>query len=282
MPSVVRRSQLGQGVSRLEVVETACITAGPSLGGGIVQVLTAPFAILLDALSFLVSAAFLAGISGREQPPEVTGRSRLGREMRDGIALVARNGVLRAIAISGALIVGFESAWLGMQPIFLVRDLGLNEIQFGTVLGVTSIGGLLGAAVSGKFTEMFGVARVMSGSVLATVPFMFLMPLADRSSLFLYAIGGAIGGFGFAVFNVAQVTLRQTQCPERMRGRMNATMRFVMWSAIPLGGFAGGLVGELYGLRATLTVCISGMLVAAVPLLSRAVTRLRADGSATA
>jgi MFS family permease len=275
LPSVVHRQRLARGVSRLEAVEYGAIACGPGFGGALVQILTAPFTLLVDAISFLVSAALLTGIQAREtKPVRVTG-ANLWRDIREGLGLVQRNPVLRAIAVSGATIVGFHSAWTGVQTIFLIRDLGLSPGAYGVVLGIAAGGGLVGAFVAAALARRWGVARAMWASLLVTSPFMLLMPLAEEQTIALYAVGATIGGFGLSVFNVTQITLRQTLCPEHLLGRMNATMRFLMWSVIPLGGFLGGVVAEVAGTSTTLWVCVFGQLLAAVPLLAGTVRSIR-------
>lgn len=266
LPTLVGRDQILTATSRLEVVESSATAVGPGLGGLLVRWLTAPVAIVADATSYLASAVLLLGIRADEAPEQRAHGTRLLPEVVDGWRLVLGNPLLRAVAATGALVVLFESVLLSVQAIFLVREQRVDPGAFGAILMTVSVGTLLGALAAGWLAQRWGALRTLRRVPTVSVPILLLAPLTTAHTLVLYPVGAAVSGFGLAVFNVTQLGLRQQLCPEALRGRMNATMRFLMWSAIPLGGLLGGALGELVGPRATVATAAIGMCVALVPV----------------
>ncbi|MGV9771705.1 MFS transporter [Streptosporangium sp. NPDC003464] len=268
LPSLVGRDQLMDGNAKLEIVRSAAGVAGPSVGGGLVQVLTAPVAVLADAVSFLGSALFLWRIDATEQTPDPAGRQGLLKEIGEGLRYVATHRILRMISASTATANFTSGMMAAVEMIFLTRVVGLAPGAIGLLFSAAALGGLTGAAIVGTVSRRVGTARIIWLSVLATAPFMLLVPLSGpgwKTSLF--AVGMFMHGVGVVLYNVSQVSFRQGVTPEHMLGRMNATMRFVVWGTLPLGGLAGGVLGELFGARATLWISVVLALLAVVPLL---------------
>ncbi len=270
VPFLVGRERLVAGNSRLEAVDFAAFTGGPAAGGLLVQLVTAPAALVADAASFGVSALLLGRVRRREPAPEVAEAEKLRSAIRSGLVLVTRNPALRAVMTTGALLMLFETAWTAIQPVFIVRRLGLSPTAYGFLLAVGAAGGLAGALSAARVVARFGTSRVMRLALAVTTPFLLIMPFAQANWLItLYAAGAFVSWFGSAVFNVSQMSLRQSLCPPDMLGRMNATMRFAMWGSMPLGGLAGGALGQVLGVRAALWVCGSGAVAATLPVLFR-------------
>jgi predicted MFS family arabinose efflux permease len=212
---------------------------------------------------------FLHGARVRESPPSPVGRRGLWPEIWAGVAFVIRQPLLRPVMIAGSMLMLFETAWTSIQAVFLVRDLRLPAATYGLLLAVGAAGGLAGALCASRVIGRFGAPRVVRLMLAMTTPVMLVMPLSQAGwRLALYPAGAFVSWFGSAVFNVAQLTLRQQVCPEQMRGRVNATMRFVMWGSMPLGGFVGGGLGQLLGVRPALWFCALGSTAATVPLLT--------------
>jgi MFS family permease len=153
--------------------------------------------------------------------------------------------------------------------LFAVRELGLNPGVIGVAFGVGNIGFLVGAFLAGRIARWIGVGRAIVGSAMLFGTSTLALPLANtpRQGIAALVAAGAIGGLGGAVYNINQVSLRQAITAERMQGRMNATMRFVVWGTIPIGAFLGGILGEAIGLRSALWVVAIGSLFAFVPPL---------------
>jgi MFS family permease len=267
VPFLVGRDRLMTANSRLEVVDYTAFTVGPGLGGVLVQLLTAPVALAADAASYGLSFLFVSRIRARDDTTR-PGGERLWPQIKSGIDVVVRSSALRAVMTAGALLMLFDTAWMAIQPVFLVRDLGLPPVVYGILLALGSAGGLAGALCADRVVRWFGMIRVLRLSFAITTPFMLLMPFAERDwRVLLYALGAFTSSFGAAVFNVAQVTLRQVVAPPDLIGRVNATMRFAMWGAMPVGGLVGGALGQALGVRPALWVFAVGTLAAALPLL---------------
>ncbi|MFF1956239.1 MFS transporter [Streptomyces sp. NPDC058220] len=270
VPQLVGRKRVVEAATRLEVVEFSATAGGPAAAGLLVQYLTAPFTLLVNAFSYAVSALFLSRIRDDGKSPRADAApgepSRMWPDIKAGLAVVLRDPVLRPIALCGAVVQLFETGWLALQPIFLIRQIGLSSGGYGVLLAAGAIGGLLGAVLTPPICRRFGTVRTLRISLLMTFPFLLLPFAAPGWQTVLYGIGTFLGMGASAIYNVTQIGIRQLACPEHLLGRMNATMRFVMWGVMPFGGILGGALGSLFGVRAALTVCLAGLLLAAVPI----------------
>lgn len=271
LPSLVGRERLVEGNSKMESTRAAAQIAGPGLGGTLVQTLGAPLAILCDAVSFLISAVFCAAIQAREDTTtrgaSATSNGLLA-EVREGLQFVLGHPLLRPIAACTAISNLCSSALWALYILFAVTELGLDASQLGFIFGLGNLGILAGALAAGRIAKWIGVGPAIIGSALVGALGMLLVPLTtpDTAVLLLTAAGGIIGA-SISVFNINQVSLRQTICPARLQGRMNATMRFLVWGTMPLGSLLGGALGESLGLRGALSVAAAGGMLAFLPAL---------------
>jgi MFS family permease len=268
--------RLVAGFSKLEVVANGSMLAGPSAGGVLVQLASAPGAIAFDAVSYLASAGLLVSIRPREpdvhQPGE---RSRLRREITAGLRYVTGHPVLRLIALNGMIELLFGYALLTVQPLLLVRSLGLRPAIYGLVTAGAAIGGMVGSVFANRVIAKLGIARSLWLPLVVTYPLLLVMPLVGHGwQVVPYPLGYTVYMFGLAFQNVAQVSYRQAICPPGLRGRMNATMRFLMWGMMPLGGLLGGFMARAAGDRVTLWVCVIGIMASAIPMLAKPVRLL--------
>ncbi|WP_399218095.1 MFS transporter [Streptomyces sp. SAJ15] len=276
LPTLLPREQLVAGNGALEAARSASQVAGPGLGGGLVQLLGAPFALLADALGYLASALFLRGIRTREAAPAPAAQASLRAQILEGLAFVFRHPVLRMIACATAVANFFTAMLVAVQTVFLVRVLELAPGAMGLMMSVSAVGGLAGALCAGALARAVGQARVIWLSTVLSGPFALLWPLAGRGAAAVwFALGSAVVFFGAVVYNVAQVSFRQLLCPDELLGRMNATLRFVVWGTMPLGALAGGAIAETAGPRSAVWVCATGILLVPVPLLLSPLRRLR-------
>jgi len=270
LPHLVGRENLVEGNAKLEAVHGVAQISGPAVAGVVIQRLTAPVAVAADAVSFVISAVSVGLIRKREQRPERGPDQRLGREILEGLRFVLGNRLLRAIAIcTGSS--NFFGAILGaMLVLFLVRDLGQPPSVLGLVLSVASVGGLLGALSATRIARWLGQGPTIWISTAVAGPFGLLWPLAQADwRLWAAAAAGGASWFCGVVYNITQVSFRQGLTPEPLLGRMNATMRFLVWGTLPLGGLVGGLLGQHLGVRETLWVAaIGGLLPFLAPFLS--------------
>ena len=256
LPALVPREQLNEGNAKLTATGEIGRVAGPGVGGALVAAVGAALAVGLDALSFLVSAALTARIEDPEaQPsPRVPG-ARLRTEIREGLAYVAGHPVLSRVVGCTATI-NLASAAIGaLEVVYLVRVLGASATVVGLVFGLGAVGGVVGAVAAGPLARAVGSARIIWVVIAAEAPFAFATPLASPGwGVLLVSVSVAAGGFVGVVYNVAQVSYRQTVTPRRLLGRMNASIRFVVWGVTPLGALAGGGLATVIGVRPTLFV----------------------------
>jgi len=268
LPSLVGRGHLVEGNAKLEASRAVAQIAGPSVGGVLVQWLTAPYAVLVDAASYLWSAVWVAAIRNREPKPERAPDRHLGREIREGLRFVLGHRLLRAITATTGTSNLFSSI-LNTAFIIVLADqaqLDLSAGTIGLVFTIGSIGGLLGAVGAARVARTLGQGPTIWLSILAGAPFVLVTPLVQRDwTLWAVAACWAVNGFLVVVYNITQVSFRQGLCPERLLGRMNATIRFLVWGTMPLGGFIGGVLGSTIGVRPTMWVGAIGMALAFLP-----------------
>ena len=282
LPALVGRQQLVEGNSKLEATRSLANLAGPSVAGVVIQALSAPIAIILDALSFVISGGLISRIRGREQAPGGT-RASVTAEVREGLRVVFGNRLLRSIAGCTGTSNFFGSALFALYILFMTRSLGLTPAKIGAIFSLGNVAGLLGALSAGRLAARFGVGRIIVGA--AALDGLGLIPivLATRATAFPFLVlAGLLTSFANPVYNINQVSLRQAITPYRLQGRMNATMRFLVWGTMPLGGLAGGILGEALGLRPAIAVSVAGGLLAFLWVALSPVRALRAIPDPTA
>lgn len=263
LPHLVGRENIVEGNAKLETVRATAQVAGPAAAGWLVQWLAPPLSIGTDAISFLASAWFIGRIQKREPRPGREARGTLGREMVEGLRFVLGNPLLRAIAGCTSLFNLFDSVAIAMTMVFLYRTLGLPVGLIGLYTSITAVGGLIGAALTSRVTRWLGQGPTIWLAMAVTAPFGLLVPMAEPGwRVWLAASGQLVAGAGGVIYNVAQVSFRQRLTPEGLLGRMNATMRFLVWGTIPIGGFIGGVLGESLGARTTIWIGASGTCLA--------------------
>lgn len=276
LPSLIRPDQLIDGNAKLQASQSVAQTMGPSVGGLLVQALTAPYAIAVDAASFVLSTLYIVRIGQPEPGPQRPPQRHLGREIAGGLRFVLRHPILRMIAGTTGTANLFNTAFGAVAVVFLVRSLHLNPAVIGALMSASGFGGVLGAFVAAPLARRVGQARIIWLSLLVSTPFCLLIPLTQRGAgLILFALGLFAYSCGVVVYNIAQVSFRQTLCPPQLLGRMNATMRFLVWGTMPIGGLLGGALGSWLGLRPTLWVSQLGVVLAVGWVLASPLRRLR-------
>lgn len=276
LPHLVGRDNLVEGNAKLEAVHGVAQISGPAVAGVVIQWLTAPVAVLADAVSFAASALSVGLIRKREERPQRKPDQHLGREIAEGLKFVVGNRLLRSIALcTGSS--NFFNAMLGaMLILFLAKDLGQPPSVLGLVLSIASVGGLLGALTATRIAKWLGQGPTIWISTAFGSPFGLLWPLAQADwRMWAAAVGGAVWWFCAVVYNITQVSFRQGLTPEALLGRMNATMRFLVWGTLPLGGLVGGLLGQHLGVRETLWVATIGGLFTFLPPFLSPLRRMR-------
>ena len=278
LPSLVSREQLIEGNSKLEISRSAAQLAGPGLGGGLVELLTAPIAVLVDAISFLASAIFLFRIR-KEEVVQTRAERQAGpgmkAEVAEGLRYVLGNRYLRWIAASTATFNFFGNIIFAVYLVFAVRELGLSAGVIGLIFAVANIGYLVGALVANRLSRRFGVGPTIIIGAAGSIS-IFLIAIAPASNPIPFLIAAqAISGMGVPIYNITQVSFRQAITPERLQGRMNSVMRFVVWGVMPLGALLGGAIASWFSLRTAMWVGAIGMSLAVLPVLLSPVRTLR-------
>jgi MFS family permease len=279
IPSLVSREDLVEANSRLEASASGAQVVGPALGGTLVRVLGAPLALLVDTLSYLISAALIWRIRAREGPPERADTAMsLRAEIGQGLRAVWQSPVLRALALSSTVLNVAGFLFLSIYVLYMTRDVGLGAEAVGLVFAAGGAGALLGSISAGPARGRWGLGRVLLGSQILFGLFGMLVPLAvlfPDAALPLVVAAEFLQWVMVLVFSVNSVSLRQAITPDRLLGRVNGTMRFIVWGSRPIGSLLGGYLGSRIGLPATLVVGAFGMLVAFVPLLASPIPTLR-------
>ena len=279
LPALVEREYLVDGNSKLEVTRSAGQLAGPPVAGGLIQALTAPYAVLFDAVSFFVSGAFLVAIRKREAPLEKREDGRrvgMRGELWEGLRYVVRHPYLRPQAISTGLSNFFSSAAEAILIVFAIRTLHMSNGLIGVVFGLGSIGWLTGAMSASRVQRRLGVggASILGAALTGPATLIAALTPVGYPVPFL-TVSGILMGWGAVVYNINQVSLRQSITPERLQGRMNSVMRFLVWGPIPLGSLAGGAIGTAFGLRTALFVGAVGGFTSVLPLVLSPIRTLK-------
>ena len=278
LPSLVERRQIPDGNAKLEISRSSAQLGGPGLAGLLVGWLRAPAAILFDAVSFLGSAMFILSIRKTEaSQAERAPRRKMRTELREGLSYVLRHPYLKNIAACTAIFNFFGLMGYAILLVYARRKLDLSPQAIGLAFTLSNFGPLLAALTANKIFARFGVGRTIIASSILGGPMFLAIPFAPHGHAALFVLVPAIlvGGFMGVIYNIAQVSLRQAITPERIQGRMNSVMRFIVWGAIPLGSFAGGINASLIGLKATLIVSGVGCSLAFLPVLFSPVRSVR-------
>jgi MFS family permease len=281
LPSVVERDQLVEGNSKLEITRSAAQILGPGMAGVLIGVLRAPFAMVLDSISYLVSAVFLFWIR-RPEPPVAAHdeaahgpRPSMREDIATGLRYVLGHRWLKFIAATTGTSNFFSNVMGAILILYLVRERGLGSEAIGFAFSVGSVGVLIGALTVSRITARVGVGRMLVamafGFSISGLPVAFA---PDELIWYAVAVMGLLGGFCGVGWNINQVSLRQAITPPRMQGRMNATMRFIVWGTMPIGAILGGALGSTIGLHATIVIGAIGGLVAYVPVTLSSVRRI--------
>ncbi|MFC4017146.1 MFS transporter [Micromonospora sp. GCM10011542] len=276
LPTLLDRTDLLRGNSAVEAVRSSGQVAGPSLGGWLTQLVGATNTLLVDAASFLASAVCLARIRTREPTSRQDGRNGMVHQAREGIVFVLANPVLRAIAATSALSNLLFTAASALIVLFLVDTVGVGPGAIGMLLSAAPAAALLGAVCAARLARRVGSARIIWLALVVTSPFNLLLPLTGAGWRLGFFVAGVVGGgIGQIVYGIAQVSYRQAIVPAEFLCRVNASMRFLVMGALPLGGLLGGALGDALGVRATLFVIGAGLTLAPLPLLLSPLRRAR-------
>ncbi|PWI08981.1 MFS transporter [Streptomyces sp. NWU339] len=278
---LVPRASYVDANSKLSASRSVSYVAGPAIGGALVQALTAPVTLVVDALTFLASAVLISRVSV-DEPPAASGSAAapsLLRRAREGLSFVIRHPVLRA-GLGCAATVNFFTfvAGSGLIVLFASRSLGLSAGVIGIAFGIGASGALLGAVFAPKISRRIGVGRsIVVGAVLFPAP--IAIAAAANGPLWLRAGALAsakfLSGFGVMLFDVNLNSLQAAVIPDGMRSRVAGAYSTLNYGIRPVGAIVGGLLATHLGLRTTLLIAAAGGALSLLWLLPSPIPRIR-------
>lgn len=279
LPTVIGRERLVEANSILTGSSSAAEFVGFGLGGWLIQLLSAPFAIALDALSFVASALFIRGIRSPEAAvtDDSNGRERIVDEIREGLRLTFHDPILRPIALAEAS-VGLFWGIFGTVYLVFATDLGFSPGVIGLVAAVGGLSSLVGAAFAGRAVRRLGVGRFTIGA-MAFVAFgnaaIALTPDATIVGLACLLAQQLVSDACLTAFDIVSNSIRQASVPDRSLGRVMSSVRVLIMGAMLIGTIVGGVVGATVGVRAPLWISAIGGAAAVFILWFSAVRHMR-------
>lgn len=279
LPALVERSRLVEGNSKLAMGSSLAEIGGSGLAGVLVQTIGAPFAMLLDAISFLVSAGSLALIRRSEPPPAPSGDApSFGREAIAGLRAVAGQPILRALVGAAATQSFLGNFFAPLYGLFAIRELGLTPAALGFTIAMGGVSSLAGAFLAGPVLRRFGLGRTLIGTLGLTTLTAMLIPLAGSipgSGLLLLSTAQLLGDALGMIYAIHTVSLRQAITPDALLGRVNASLQLVDEGVAPLGALAGGALAALFGVQTALFIAALHGILACVWIAASPVSRMQ-------
>lgn len=281
LPSLIDRGQLVDGNGKLATTQAVAQVAGPGLGALLVGLAGAARAMAADAFSFAVAAACLLLIRSREQQgagatrePGEPGapRARFGPQVREGLAYVLREPILRKSAAWNGTANFFVIMVETLGPVFLIRTVHLRPAYVGVLLALGAVGGVAGGLVSRPLAARIGSARLCWLSMTVfSLPGLLIPAARPGWWVLLFAVGWMSWTFASTLCATTLTSYQQAACPVELRGRVSAVLRWIAWGTLPLGGLVAGVLGGAIGVHVTLWIaviggCLSGLWLYLSPL----------------
>jgi predicted MFS family arabinose efflux permease len=277
LPHLLAPGDRLEGNARLQTSAAVAQVAGPGLGGLLTQLAGAVSGLLIDALTFLVSAACLLGVrAGPEPRPPRAGRPGMVRQIAEGLEPWRHGGfLLPMLAVATMINFGMLGVF-ALRIVFLVRTDGAGPAAVGAVISLGSLGGIAGAALAARTVRRFGSARSYLAVNIATAPFMLLLPASGPGwRLVLFPAGSFAVLAGAAMSGIITVTFRGTYIPARLLGRVTAATGFVVSGTVPLGAVTAGALATAFGIRTALWALAALFAVTPLPLLATSLRTMR-------
>jgi MFS family permease len=262
LPSLIDRAQLVEGNGKLATTQSVALVAGPGLGALLVGLAGAAWAMAADAVSFAVAAACLLLIQGRPLREADEGpqrRTLWGPELREGLAYVLREPILRRSAAWNGTANFFVIMVETLGPVFLIRTVHVHPAYVGVLLALGGLGGVAAGMVAGPLAGRVGSARLCWVSMTAFALPGLLIPAAGRGwRVVLFAVGWMSWTFASTLCATVLTSYQQATCPPGLRGRVSAVLRWVSWGTLPLGGLAAGVMAGALGVHVVLWIAVAG------------------------
>jgi MFS family permease len=280
VPTLIGRDRLVEGNSRLATSSSIAEIGGPGFAGGLVQIASAPFAILVDAVSFLVSALTLLMIRAPEPPPPAReARTRIAHEIVEGLRIVRRHAIVFPLAARSVPSHIFGAFYGVLYSIYLLRELHLDPFLLGIVISAGGVGSLVGSLFASGVIKTAGIGRALVGTAIAASTLGVLTPLAQGPvalAALMVFLPQLIGDGLQTIEGVAEQSLIQGVIPDRVLGRVNATLDVVSHGiGYPLGALLAAFVAEQIGVRGAIAIGWAGMALSIVFIVFSPIPRLR-------
>ncbi len=269
LPTIVGPERIAEANSKLQGTAAVTEAGGWSVAGFLVQIFTAPLVVGIDSVSFIVSALFLAGLRGEARLDPRTRPERWWHGLRSGVIVIGDDPMLRALAAT-AFTWDFIGSMIGVVILlFFVHDLHLTPALLGPLMGAGGLSALAGAVLAGGVLRRFGLMRTLIGSLY--VDNLGLLAIAVAGGPFalvmLCMVLGQSTDAGRAIYEIHSLSFLQRRVPEHLAGRVNATFTTISAIAMALGLVAGGILGQVAGLRPTLFLALGGNMLVPLSLL---------------
>ncbi len=271
LPSLIPQESLVEANSKLVMSDALAEIGGPAVAGLLVQLISAPFTVLFDALSFLFSACCLGLIRAPELSlPAIEQRKGIWSDLVEGLRLVIQNPLLRALAGSAGVFSLFGNFIGALYALYVIRQVGAPPIFLGLLIATGGVSAFVGAILAERVVRRFGLGRVVGMGLFMYGVTGLLIPLAGGSvtlALSLLFLSQLLGDVSVSIYLIAEVSLRQSIVPSNMLGRTNAGIQFLSQGVAPLGALLAGILGGLIGLRLTILIGVLGVMLAGTWLL---------------
>ncbi|WP_137826347.1 MFS transporter [Brevibacterium sp. 2SA] len=276
LPEIVAGDQISDGNGKLQASQQTASVVGPSAASGLVGLIGGPLTVGVTSVCMAFSSLFVSRIRHQEERSDASTDTTLVADIREGLSFVLGHPLLRRIVACTGLTNLASSAVFGLLVLYALRTLEFNEFQLGLVMSIGAVGGILGALCSSWVQKVVGegrsiaVSAVIGGLCFLTVPAASVLPALPTLLLGWFVLSGMV-----VVYNVAQVSFRQRLCPKPLLGRMNASIRFLVWGPMPVGAFLGGTIAHVIGIVPTLWIFASLAVLSALPVLISPLTGMR-------
>jgi MFS family permease len=269
LPALVDKEHVIEGNAKLELSRAGSQVAGPTLAGALVSALTAPYAVAIDAVSFVVSAACLMRIRKPEpEPSAAEDRQPMRAEIATGLRYTWRHPLLRPLILQIGIGNFFNASISAILLVFAVRNLHLTATTIGIAFSIGNAGLLLGATIARRLAVALGIGpTLICGAVVTGVAWLLVAVAPRHAAIPLLALAQFVWSLGAVLYFVNGISLIQTITPDRLLGRVNASRRFAVWGVIPFGSLLGGALGTALGLRTAIWIGATGAALSSIPLL---------------
>ena len=278
IPVLLPGEQVGSANSKLEATAQIAHIGGPGLAGALLTIVSAPVLLLADGVSYVFSAFALWRVRDTEVLSDPKDRQSLPKEIAEGLKFVFGHPLLWRIVGTTAVSNFFGMLAFTLEAILILRILGLGPAALGIIFGIGSVGGLLGALATPWLTKRIGEGTAISLSALAIGVGALALPLSavfPAVAIPILIAGSFIQSFLVLVYNITQVTMRQRLTPPRLLGRMNASIRFVVWGVMPIGSLLAGVLGETLGVLPTMWIGTIGTFLGSAFVLFSPITLMK-------